>query len=101
MSRIVLALLASSMLAPVASAKCFAFRGEDIKVCVDGTDNSARHKAEDVCESVTGNSCSISGSSGECRKSGSTTCYDENGDEQRHLTADFSLTSPGVPALSL
>ena len=99
MSRFALLIALSTVAAGAADAKCFAFRGEDIKVCVDGSDNSARSQAESVCESVTGNSCSISGSSGECRKSGSTTCYDGEGNEHSHLTADFSLTGPGIQAL--
>ena len=99
MSRLILAALFTTLLASTASAKCFGFRGEDIKVCVDGTDNSARGQATSVCESVTGNSCSISGSSGECRKSGSTTCYDGDGNEHSHLTADFSLTGPSLLVL--
>jgi len=99
MSKFALLIALFTVTAGVADAKCFGFRGEDIKVCVDGTDNSARSQAESVCEQVTGNSCSISGSSGECRKSGSTTCYDGEGNEHSHLTADFSLTGPGLQVL--
>lgn len=94
MSRIVLALFALTALAPAANAKCFAFRGEDIKVCIDGDDSSTRRQAEDVCEGVVGHDCSISGYSGECRTTSSLKCYDGNGEEQRYITADFAAMGP-------
>lgn len=74
--------------ASVAEAKCFGFRGLDIKVCVDGDDNAARRAATAVCEDVTGGSCSIAGYSGECRRSSSVRCYDAAGDEQRSIESD-------------
>ena len=77
-----------SLFVAEAQADCFGFRDLDIKVCVEGDDNAARSKAEDVCEEVTGESCSISGTSGECRESGDKKCYDENGDEQKHIRVD-------------
>lgn len=72
----------------VAEAKCFAFRGEDIRVCVAGDDNAARRRASEVCEEVVGHSCSVSGYSGECRRSSSVRCYDEAGEEQRSIESD-------------
>lgn len=71
-----------------AEAKCFAFRGEEIRVCVDGDDNAARRRASEVCEGVVGHACSVSGYSGECRRSGSVRCYDHTGAEQRSLESD-------------
>lgn len=71
-----------------AEAKCFGFRGQNIKVCVDGHDNSARNRATSVCEDVTGDDCSISGQSGECRRGSNMTCYDGNGNEQSHIESD-------------
>lgn len=76
------------VLPAVAEAKCFAFRGEDIRVCVDGDDNAARRRASQVCEGVVGHSCSISGYSGECRRSSSVRCYDQAGEEQRSIESD-------------
>ncbi len=73
---------------PSAEADCFGFRGENIKVCLDGSDNSARRKAAEVCEDVVGHSCSVSGSSGSCRRSSSVRCYDESGDEQSSIDPD-------------
>lgn len=79
-----------SMLATplVAEAKCFGFRGLDIRVCVDGDDNAARRRATAVCDRVSDEECSISGSSGECRRSSSVRCYDGSGEEQRHIESD-------------
>ncbi len=74
--------------ASVAEAKCFAFRGKDIKVCVDGDDNAARRRATSVCEDVTGSDCAISGYSGECQRSSSVRCYDGSGDEQRRIQSE-------------
>ena len=83
------AALAMLLAAPsLASARCFSFRGEDIKVCVDGSDGAARRRAAEVCEDVVGHSCRVSGDSGECRRSGSTRCYDGNGDEHDHIDPD-------------
>ena len=78
----------SLLFANVAQADCFSFRDLDIKVCLEGDDNDARKAATAVCEEVTGEDCSISGTSGECRKSGSTTCYDESGEEQKYIKVD-------------
>lgn len=72
----------------LAEARCFGFRGEDIKVCVSGSDGSARRQATAVCERVLGHSCSISGDSGECRRSSSVRCYDGSGNEQRQINPD-------------
>ncbi|MFO0693733.1 MAG: hypothetical protein U0230_09285 [Polyangiales bacterium] len=86
-----LALVLGSVLAaapPVAQAKCFGFRDSDVRVCVPGNDNAARRRASEVCEEVTGSSCSVSGYSGECRRSGSTRCYDAAGTEQRQIESD-------------
>jgi hypothetical protein len=83
-----LALLGALALPSLAEARCFAFRGKDIKVCVEGSDGSARRQATDVCENVTGDSCSISGDSGECRRSSSVRCYDASGNEQSHIDPD-------------
>lgn len=83
-----LTVLAMAGGASVAEAKCFAFRGQDIRVCVDGDDNAARRRATNVCSQVTDSTCSISGYSGECRRSGSTRCYDGSGEEQRHIESD-------------
>ncbi len=75
--------------AGTAEAKCFGFRGKDIRVCVEGHDNAARGRATDVCEDVTGGSCSVSGDSGStCQRSSSVRCYDASGDEQRRITLD-------------
>lgn len=74
--------------APIAQAKCFGFRDSDVRVCVPGNDNAARRRASEICEEVTGSSCSVSGYSGECRRSGSTRCYDASGAEQRQLESD-------------
>jgi hypothetical protein len=78
----------SSFFIADASADCFAFRDLDLKVCIEGDDNAARKKAEEVCEEVSDEKCSISGSSSECRESGSKKCYDESGDEQKHIKVD-------------
>lgn len=72
----------------LAEARCFSFRGEDIKVCVAGSGGSAERQAESVCEDVVGHSCSASGNSGECRRSSSTRCYDASGSEQSHINPD-------------
>ena len=71
-----------------AEAECFGFRGESIKVCVPGSDNAARRRAAEVCEEVVGHSCSVSGTSGSCRRSSSTRCYDGDGQDQRELDPD-------------
>lgn len=83
-------LAAAFILAPsVAEAKCFGFRGQSIRVCVEGHDNGARRTATDVCENVTGDDCSISGDSGSrCQTSSSVTCYDASGNEQRRIELD-------------
>lgn len=72
----------------VAEAKCFAFRGLDLRVCVDGDGNASRRTAVDVCERVSSESCSVSGYSGSCRTSGDTHCYDSTGTEQRSIESD-------------
>ncbi len=73
----------------VAEAKCYGFRGNNIRVCVEGHDNSARRQATSVCEDVTGSSCSISGDSGStCQRSSNIRCYDADGDEQRRIELD-------------
>lgn len=72
----------------IAEARCFAFRGENIRVCVAGSDGNARRQATRVCEGVVGHSCSISGDSGECRRSSSVRCYDGAGREQSHINPD-------------
>lgn len=70
-----------------ASADCYGFRGKDVVVCVPGSDNAARHRAESVCEDATGSSCSISGVVGStCQEGSSRQCYDENGRRNRRLT---------------
>jgi molybdopterin biosynthesis enzyme MoaB len=48
-------------LTTTASADCFGFREKDAVVCVPGSDNAARRRAESVCEEATGSECSISG----------------------------------------
>ena len=78
----------SLLFAAEASADCFAFRDLDLKVCIEGDDNAARKKATEVCEDVSDKDCSITGSSGECRESGSKKCYDESGKEQKHIKVD-------------
>lgn len=84
-----LTVLALAALPSVASANCFGFRGKDIRVCVDGADGAARRRATEVCERVTGSSCSISGDSGSsCRHSSSVRCYDGSGAEQREITVE-------------
>ena len=87
---VLVALISGFAVSSQAEAKCFAFRGQSIRVCIEGHDNSARHAAEDVCESVTGeSSCSVSGDSGSrCQSSGSIQCYDSDGDEQRRIELD-------------
>ncbi len=87
---LVLVVLVSGMaVTNQAEAKCFNFRGQDIRVCIEGHDNAARGAAASVCEDVTGESCSVSGDSGStCQKSSSITCYDSDGDEQRRITLD-------------
>ncbi|MEM1417424.1 MAG: hypothetical protein AAGH15_21180 [Myxococcota bacterium] len=76
-------------LATTAEAKCYGFRGKDIRVCVEGHDNAARRQATSVCEDVTDGSCSISGDSGSsCQRSSSVRCYDASGEEQRRITLD-------------
>jgi len=85
MGSVVLAFL---MIPSVAAAKCFAFRGEDLRVCVTGDDNAARRRASEVCEGVVGHACSVSGYSGECRRSSSVRCYDEAGEERRSIESD-------------
>ena len=72
----------------LAEARCFGFRGENIKVCVEGSGGSARRQAQSVCEDVVGHRCSVSGDSGECRRSSSVRCYDGSGNEQRHIDPD-------------
>jgi hypothetical protein len=72
----------------VAQARCFGFRGESIRVCVAGSDGNARRQATRVCEQVVGHSCSVSGDSGECRRSSSVRCYDGSGNEQSHINPD-------------
>ncbi len=72
-----------------AEAKCFGFRGQSIRVCVEGHDNAARRTATSVCEDVTGSSCSVSGDSGStCQRSSSIRCYDASGEEQRRIELD-------------
>jgi len=89
MKQIAVALMALTMglgLASTAEAKCFGFRGKNIRVCVEGHDNAARRQATDVCEDVTGESCSVSGDSGStCQSSSSVKCYDADGNEQRRI----------------
>ena len=80
--------LATFVLPALAEARCFAFRDKDIKVCVEGSDGSARRQATSVCEDVTDGSCSIAGDSGECRRSSSVRCYDAGGNEQSHIDPD-------------
>ena len=80
--------LSAFALPSVAEARCFAFRDKDIRVCVDGSDGNARRQATSVCEDVTDGSCSISGDSGECRRSSSVRCYDGGGNEQNHINPD-------------
>lgn len=73
-------------LASTAEAKCFGFRGKNIRVCVEGHDNAARRQATSVCEDVTGESCSVSGDSGStCQSSSRVKCYDADGNEQRRI----------------
>jgi hypothetical protein len=72
----------------VAEAKCFAFRGQTLRVCVDGDDNASRRAATAVCERVSGASCSVSGYSGSCQRSSSVRCYDARGQEQRSLQSE-------------
>lgn len=72
----------------MAEARCFAFRGKDVRVCVEGSNGDARRQATSVCEDVTGGSCSIAGDSGECRRSSSVRCYDASGSEQSHINPD-------------
>ena len=86
--RTLIILSLSIFFAAEARADCFAFRDLDLKVCVEGDDNDARKKAEEVCEEVSDDDCSISGSSSECRESGSKKCYDESGEEQKYLKVD-------------
>ena len=83
-----LASLVALMGAPAsASADCYGFRGKDAVVCVHGSDNAARSRAEDVCEEATGSSCSISGVVGSsCQEGSSRQCYDESGSRSRRLT---------------
>lgn len=82
-------LLMASLFAPaMADAKCFAFRGNDVRVCVDGNDNAARRRATEVCETVTGGACATTGYSGECRRSAAIRCYDAAGEEQREVQSD-------------
>ena len=86
-----IALVLGSILAVaprVAEAKCFGFRDSDVRVCVPGNDNAARRRASEVCEEVTGSSCTVSGYSGECRRSSSARCYDAAGTEQRQIESD-------------
>ncbi|MBK8410012.1 MAG: hypothetical protein IPL19_18800 [Sandaracinaceae bacterium] len=74
-------------LTTTASADCFGFREKDAVVCVPGSDNAARRRAESVCEEATGSECAISGVVGStCQESSSRECYDENGDRNRRLT---------------
>ncbi len=82
-------LLMVSVIAPsTADAKCFAFRGNDVRVCVDGDDNAARRRATEVCETVTGGACATTGYSGACRRNGTVRCYDAAGEERREVQSD-------------
>ena len=83
-----LAIAALTIAPNLAEARCFAFRGESIRVCVSGSGGSAERQAESVCEDVVGHSCSASGNSGECRRSGRVQCYDASGTEQSHIDPD-------------
>ena len=82
-----LSLAAVTGVSSMASADCYGFRGKDVVVCVHGSDNAARHRAESVCEDVSGSSCSISGVVGSsCQEGSSRQCYDESGSRNRRLT---------------
>lgn len=72
------------------SAKCFAFsKNKDTKVCVDGNNNSARKKAQDVCKSKSGSDCgNITGYSGECKDNGKIKCLDASGKEGKSLKSN-------------
>lgn len=87
-----LASIAAALLLTVvpslAEAKCFAFRGMSIRVCVDGDNNAARRAATEVCERVSSESCSISGYSGSCQRSSSVRCYNAQGQEQRSIESE-------------
>ncbi len=72
----------------VAEAKCFGFRGQTIRVCVDGDQAASRRTAIAVCERVSGQSCSIAGYSGSCQRSSSVRCYDAGGREQRSIQSE-------------
>ena len=85
---LLLAAFAAFAAPSMAEARCFAFRGQDVRVCVEGSNGDARRAATSVCEDVTGGSCSISGDSGECRRSSSVRCYDAGGNEQSHINPD-------------
>ncbi len=72
-----------------AEAKCFGFRDNNIRVCIEGHNNAARNQATRVCEDVTGSDCRISGDSGStCQRSSNIRCYDADGDEQRRIELD-------------
>lgn len=86
--RTIMILSLSFFFAAGANAKCFGFSGLDLKVCVEGDDNSARKEAEKVCKEVSKEACKISGSAGECRESGSKKCYDKDGKAQKHIKMD-------------
>jgi len=88
-SLILLTLVSGLIMSNQAEAKCFSFRDQSIRVCIEGHDNAARGRASSVCEDVTGSSCHVSGDSGSsCQKSSSITCYDADGDEQRRISLD-------------
>ncbi len=72
----------------VAEAKCFAFRGQTLRVCVDGDNNASRRAATEVCERISGERCSVSGYSGSCQRSSSVRCYDARGQERRSIESE-------------
>ncbi len=65
------------------SAKCYAFRDAEIKVCVEGDSNADRKKAGDVCKKVKGSDCGLTtGNSGSCT---GPKCYDEDGKQNKNI----------------
>jgi hypothetical protein len=79
---------ALTVLPNVAEAKCFAFRGQTIRVCVDGDNNASRRAATEICGRISGQPCSVSGYSGSCQRSSSVRCYDARGQERRSIDSE-------------
>lgn len=84
------AILAMSVLASAAQAKCYHYSDSpsDVYVCVGkGTDSQAdREKGQKICTEKTGKKCGSVGSYSSSCHSNSNQCFDENGKAHRDLS---------------